>query len=77
MKPIDLARMGKQTLAETKNNLVLDKMRLDKFFSDFLNETDLNHDIPDTPEWQIYKEKLSVYQNLSKMINWAEYYLRR
>jgi hypothetical protein len=75
MKPIDLARMNKQNLVEVKNNLVLDKMRLDKFFSVFLNENELDHDIPNTPQWQTYKEKLSVYQDLSKLINWADYYL--
>ena len=75
MKPIELSRMNKENLIEVKNNLVLDKMRLDKFFSIFLNENELDHDIPNTPEWQTYKEKLSDYQDLSKLINWAEYYI--
>lgn len=75
MKPIELSRMNKENLIEVKNNLVLDKMRLDKFFSIFLNENELDHDIPNTPQWQTYKEKLSDYQDLSKLINWAEYYI--
>jgi len=36
MEAVVLGRKSKQELIEIKNNFVLEKMRMDKFFSDFL-----------------------------------------
>ena len=77
MKAIELARMPKKELVNVRQKFVIDKMELDKFFSDFLSENELDHDIPDTPEWLTYKSKLNEYRDLSSLIKWSEYYIQR
>jgi len=77
MEAVVLGRKSKQELIEIKNNFVLEKMRMDKFFSDFLAENELDENEVDTKEWKIYKTKLADYQRLNILINWAEYYLNR
>ena len=77
MEAVVLGRKSKQELIEIKNNFVLEKMRMDKFFSDFLAENELDEHEVDTKEWKIYKTKLVDYQRLNILINWAEYYLNR
>jgi len=77
MEVVVLGRKSKQELIEIKNNFVLEKMRMDKFFSIFLAENELDENEVDTKEWKIYKTKLADYQRLNILINWAEYYLNR
>jgi hypothetical protein len=72
-----MARMELKELNALNHELVLDKMRLDKFFSDFLHENVLDHDLPDTKEWILYKTKLSEYEELGSLIGWSKYYIER
>jgi hypothetical protein len=72
-----MARMELKELKKLNHELVLDKMRLDKFFSDFLYDNVLDHDVPDTPEWVLYKTKLVEYEELSSLIGWSKYYIER
>ena len=77
MEAAVLGRKSKQELIEIKNNFVVERMGMDKFFSDFLAENELDEHNANTKEWKIYKTKLADYQRLSMLINWAEYYLNR
>ena len=74
---IDLARMNKPKLNKTYSILIHEKMTLDKFFSDFLEENKLDHDNLDTPQWKTYKTKLTEYSKVKELIKWSEYYMNR
>lgn len=75
MNTTDIARMDRPTLQTTHAKLIIDKMHIDKWFSDFLNENILDHDMLDDPNWDIYKKRLSEYRVLNHMIKSAEYQL--
>lgn len=74
---IELARMNKPKLNKTYSQLIHEKMVLDKFFSDFLEENKLDHDRLDTPAWKTYKTKLTEYSQIKELIKWSEYYMNR
>lgn len=57
--------------------LIVKKMVLDKFFSDFLEENPLDEEIPTTPEWQIYKQKLKEYITVSDRLKVLTYRLSK
>jgi hypothetical protein len=73
MNTTDISRMDLPTLQTTHSTLIVDRMHMDKWFSDFLNENELDHDNLDDPNWDIYKKKLSIYRVLNHMIKCAEY----
>jgi hypothetical protein len=73
MNTTDIARMDRPTLDKTYSKLIVDRMREDKWFSDFLNENELDHDNLEDPNWAIYKQRLSEYRVLNSMIKSAEY----
>ena len=70
-----LARANKKELQEMHQELIVNKMRLDKFFSIFLEENELDHDDLDDPNWVIYKDRLSEYRTTSHLIKRAEYHM--
>lgn len=55
--------------------LTMDKMRLDKFFSLYLDKfgSKMNHEKPDTKIWHLYKQKMTEYTALSTAIKTLEY----
>ncbi len=56
----------KQTIQQIHTSLLNEKMKLDKFFSLFLDkfEKKMDPEKPDTPVWQLYKTKRMNMQNL-------------
>ena len=72
-----IARADRIKLKEMYSELIHQKMVLDKFFSFFLSENELEHDSPDTPQWKIYKERLEEYSEVSKLIASTEYQMRK
>ena len=77
MNTTDIARMDRPTLEKTYAKLIVDKMHIDKWFSDFLNENELDHDNLDDPNWSIYKNRLSEYRVLNHMVKCAEYQMSK
>lgn len=77
MNSFDIARMDRSTLQSTYNDLVVQKMHIDKWFSDFLEENTLDHDNLDDPNWKIYKTKMEEYRGMTSLINSVEYQLRK
>ena len=73
MNTTDIARMDKPTLQKTYAKLTVDRMHEDKWFSDFLNENELDHNNPEDPNWAIYKQRLSEYRVLNSMIKSIEF----
>jgi hypothetical protein len=73
MNTYDIARMDKSSIQKTYAKLIVQKMHLDKWFSDFLAEKTLDHDNIGTPEWKTYKKSLEEYQELNNLIKHCEY----
>lgn len=66
-------------MIEKRHELVLQKMKLDKFFSMYLEKFDrkMDSDNTDTPIWKLYKAKLKEYGNLSQEIRNTEYWISK
>lgn len=64
---------------EKHNELILQKMKLDKFFSMYLEkfERQMDSDKTDTPIWKLYKSKLKEYEKISYEIKANEYWLKK
>ena len=64
---------------EKHHALVCQKMKLDKFFSMFLEkfERKMDSDNTDTPIWKLYKAKLKEYGKISQEIKNEEYWIKK
>lgn len=69
----------RQGIVDQQNQLFVQKMKLDKFFSLFLDkfERKMDPDNTDTPIWKLYKNKLKEYNDVQQSITAATYYLRK
>jgi hypothetical protein len=67
------------TLIEKRNSLLREKMKMDKFFSMFLDKFDrkLDPEKPDTPIWKLYKKKHSEYGVLCQEIRNTNYWISK
>jgi hypothetical protein len=66
-------------LNEKYNSLQIQKMKLDKFFSMFLEkfERKMDSDKTDTPIWKLYKTKLKEYDKVSQELKNTEYWIKK
>ena len=66
-------------LIEKRNHLLIERMKMDKFFSMFLEkfERKMDPDKTDTPIWKLYKSKLKEYGELQREIKATEYWLNK
>jgi len=73
------ANNDRQTLNEIYISLLNQKMKLDKFFSMFLDKLGdkMDPDETDTPVWKLYREKTKEYSELDQAIKAASYYLKK
>lgn len=64
---------------ERNNELILQKMKLDKFFSMFLEKFDrqMDSDNTNTPVWKLYKSKLKEYEKIDYEIKANQYWLKK
>ena len=74
---VQLGRMPKNELQLKRNEFVTEKMKLDKFFSIFLEEHNLDMEDINSKNWLIYKQKLTEYEVINQKIKWSDYYLGR
>lgn len=67
------------TLTEKYNSLQIEKMKLDKFFSMFLEkfERKMDSDATDTPVWKLYKTKLKEYEKVSQELKNTQYWINK
>jgi hypothetical protein len=67
------------TLTEKYNSLQIKKMKLDKFFSMFLEkfERKMDADKTDTPVWKLYKTKLKEYDKVSQELKNTQYWISK
>jgi hypothetical protein len=66
-------------LTEKYNSLQLEKMKLDKFFSMFLEkfERKMDADKTDTPVWKLYKAKLKEYEKVNQELKATDYWIKK
>lgn len=68
-----------QAIADARQSMLVERMKMDKFFSLFLDkfERKMDPDNTDTPIWKLYKAKLKEYEELQRSIKSSTYYLTR
>ena len=66
-------------LLNLKQDLVIKKMKLDKFFSMYLEkfERKMDPDNTDTQIWKLYKAKLKEYGDIAQQLRNTDYYIKR
>jgi hypothetical protein len=66
-------------LTEKYNSLQIEKMKLDKFFSMFLEkfERKMDADKTDTPVWKLYKVKLKEYDKVNQELKSTQYWIKK
>ena len=71
--------MTTKRTVERYQELIGIKMRLDKFFSMYLEQygDEMNPDNTDTPIWKLYKAKLKEYDLVTKEIKAIEYWMKK
>lgn len=67
------------SLRTLHGQLLGERMRLDKFFSMYLDkfERKMDPEKTNTPIWDLYKKKLKEYGDLQQVILAAEYYMKK
>ena len=66
-------------MTEQLHDLTVQKMKLDKFFSMFLEkfERQMDPDRTDTPVWKLYKNKLKEYEKVDHEIKTTRYWINK
>jgi hypothetical protein len=67
------------TLLEQKNFLIAERMKMDKFFTMFLDkfERKMDPEKPNTPIWKLYKQKHKEYGDLVQKIRHIDYWIAK
>ena len=67
------------TMTEKLHELTVQKMKLDKFFSMFLEkfERQMDPDRTDTAVWKLYKTKLKEYEKVDHEIKATRYWINK
>ena len=67
------------TLIEKYSDLQVQKMKLDKFFSMFLEkfERQMDPDRTDTSVWKLYKNKLKEYEKVDHELKATQYWINK
>lgn len=71
--------MTKSEMTEKRENLYIQKMKMDRFFSLYLDKfgSKMDPDKPNTKIWALYKSKLKEYDTLSREIKAIEYWISK
>jgi len=73
----EIVKAPSSRLYEIHQQLTLDRMKMDKDFSIFLDTHELSEVDVKTPSWDQYKHMLTEYQNIRTMLFTAEYYIKK
>lgn len=76
---IDIVNKRDGDLVTAHNLFVLQKAKLDKYFSEFLdkNEKEMSEDNYDSPAWVSYRIMLKDYDTVQKFITTSRYYINK
>lgn len=71
--------MNKSELMANRQELYIEKMKLDRFFSMFLDKfgDSMDSDKPDTKVWALYKTKFTEYEKLNQKIKHLDYWIAK
>lgn len=60
-------------------SLLIDKMKLDRFFTMYLDkfEKQMDPQKPNTPIWKLFKQKSAEYNKLCQEIRNTEYWIKK
>ena len=66
-------------IKDVRHDLLMDKMKMDKFFSKYLSKLGAKMDFnaPNTPIWKLYHSKMIEYAELEQTLRSANYYLKK
>ena len=66
-------------LISEKHDLQMEKMKLDRFFSMYLDKfgSKMDHEKPNTKVWTLYKSKLKEYEEVSRKIKHLDYWIAK
>ena len=69
----------KTKLQELLDEVIIQKMKMDRFFSMFLEkfENDMDPNVLGTPIWNLYNTKMAQYKELRSLETATKYYLAR
>lgn len=64
-------------LINLRNGLLIERMKMDKFFSLFLDkfERQMDPEKPNSNIWNLYRKKMKEYEELQRAIRSSEYYI--
>ena len=62
-----------------RQELLVQKMKLDKFFTMYLDkfDTQMDSERPNTPVWKLFKQKSAEYTKLCQEIRNVEYWIKK
>lgn len=66
-----------EELSSIYSNLTVEKMKLDKWFSDFLDTNELSDTDYDTQEWKTYRKYLREYKKIESALFTTSYKLHK
>jgi len=72
----DIYRSDPTKLQSILDKLIVDKMKIDKFFSIFLDNTELEETNTDTDDWTTYKEMLKEYERIDHLLTTSRYHIK-
>lgn len=71
----DISGATYRELQDIKNTLIVRKMKLDKFFSIFLESVELTEENVGDDNWTTYREMLKDYDQVEHLIRTTDYYI--
>jgi hypothetical protein len=62
-----------------RHDLLMKKMKLDKFFTMYLDKFDkqMDYEKPNTPVWKLFNQKSTEYNKISQEIRNIEYWINK
>jgi hypothetical protein len=75
--PETIYNADKATLVQMHEQLTLEKMKLDKFFSVFLEETEMPDEDDGGPAWRTYNKMSDQYLTINSLINTTKFYMSK
>lgn len=72
-----ISQASQNELSAIYHSLIIERMKLDKEFSVFLDESEMSETELDTPAWIDYRNKAAEYSNLSSLIQTTQYYIEQ
>ncbi len=73
----DVTTADRNRLFEMKSQLIIEKMKLDRFFSVFLDKYEMDEDNVDTPEWFTYREMTKEYDRIDRLLKTTDFYIKQ